>query len=125
MALRFDMGIFSVEYYEEGKGNFPVERFILKQDLKMRASIFRVLELLELRGHELREPFSKSLGEGIFELRISCEGKNCRILYFFKTGKRIILTHAFIKKTKKTPPAVIRKAKQRRHNMEMRIKDNV
>lgn len=119
------MGIFSVEYYEEGKGNFPVERFILKQDLKMRASIFRVLELLELRGHELREPFSKSLGEGIFELRISCGGKNCRILYFFKTGKRIILMHAFIKKTRKIPPAVIRKAKQRRHNMEMRIKDNV
>ena len=49
---------FCVEYYELENGTCPVEEFILKQDNKMQAKIFKNLELLEIRGNELREPFS-------------------------------------------------------------------
>ena len=62
---------YTVEYYELEDGTRPAEDFILSQDKKMRAKIFSVLELLELKGPELREPFSKPLGDGIFEVRAS------------------------------------------------------
>lgn len=60
---------FCVEYYELENGTCPVEEFILKQDNKMQAKIFKNLELLEIRGNELREPFSKHIEDGIFEIR--------------------------------------------------------
>ena len=46
---------FCVEYYELENGTCTVEEFILKQDNKMQAKIFKNLEI---RGNELREPFS-------------------------------------------------------------------
>ena len=58
-----------VEYYEKADGSRPAEEFILSQDNKMQAKIFAALELLELKGPALREPFSKPLGDGIFEVR--------------------------------------------------------
>ena len=60
---------FCVEYYELENGTCPVEEFILKQDNKMQAKIFKNLELLEIRENELREPFSKHIEDGIFEIR--------------------------------------------------------
>lgn len=80
--------MFEVEFYEKSDGTYPAEEFILSQDVKMRAKLFRLLELLELKGHELREPYSKSLSDGIFEIR-AIQGNNItRVLYFFVVGKK-------------------------------------
>ena len=57
------------EYYELPDGSRPAEEFILSQGVKMRAKILMALEFLEEHGPALREPFSKSLGDGIFEVR--------------------------------------------------------
>lgn len=102
---------FEVEFFEKEDGAFPAEEFILSQEPKMRAKIFRMLELLEHFGNNLREPYSKSLTDGIYELRIK-QGKNItRILYFFVICKKIILTNGFTKKTQKTPKKEIDKSK--------------
>lgn len=105
---------FNVEYFEKSKGNYPAEKFILEQDIKMRAKLFKLLELLEAKGNELREPYSKHLDDGIFELRAIQGSDITRILYFFVVGKKIILTHGFTKKTKRTPPSEIDRAKNYR-----------
>ncbi|MDD5792660.1 MAG: type II toxin-antitoxin system RelE/ParE family toxin, partial [Erysipelotrichaceae bacterium] len=36
----------------------------------MKAKVLRTIDLLKNNGPLLREPYSKSLGDGIFELRI-------------------------------------------------------
>ena len=41
------------------------------------------LEFLEEKGPMLREPFSKPLGEGIFEVRAKQGTDISRVLYFF------------------------------------------
>ena len=41
------MGHFEVEFFEKSDGTFPAEEFILSQDVKMQAKLFRLLELLE------------------------------------------------------------------------------
>ena len=51
---------YTVEYYEK-EGIRPAEEFILRQDKKMQAKIFLVLEFLEELGPALREPFSPAL----------------------------------------------------------------
>ncbi len=112
--------LFEVEYYEKSDGTYPAEEFILSQDIKMQTKLFRLLELLELKGNELREPYSKSLSDGIFEIR-AIQGNNItRVLYFFVVGKKIILTNGFVKKTQKTPENEIELAKEYRKDYELR-----
>lgn len=116
--------MFDVEYFREDNGAYPVEDFILSLDLKMRAKVFRTLELLEYKGNSLREPFSKHLSDGIFELRVKQSSNIVRALYFFVVGKRIILTNGFVKKTQKTPTREIELAKIRRDKFMRSYKDD-
>lgn len=82
----------------------------------MQAKIFKNLELPESRGNELREPFSKHLEDGIFELRSKVSSDITRVLYFFVIGQKIILTNGFVKKTQKTPKSEIDLAKKYRND---------
>jgi len=80
----------------------------------MRAKMTRTIALLETVGTALREPYSKHLNDGIFELRALIGTDISRVLYFFVIGNRAILTHGFIKKTDKTPLSEIERAKEYR-----------
>lgn len=97
------MGNFTVEFFEREDGTFPAEEFILSQNVKMQVKLFRLLELLELKGNELQEPYSKSILDGIFEIRAKQGTDAARVLYFFVENKKVILTNGFIKKRQKTP----------------------
>lgn len=111
---------YSVEYYERENGSRPAEEFLLSLDYKMQAKLFMALELLEQYGPTLREPYSKPLGDGIFEVRAKLGSDVSRVLYFFVVGRKVILTNGFIKKTKKTPPSEIIRAKRYRNDYEQR-----
>ena len=45
---------FNVEYFQNRDGTYPVEDFILSQEYKMQAKIFRMIENLELNGFAKR-----------------------------------------------------------------------
>lgn len=103
---------FEVEYFKKADGSQPAEAFMLGQETKMQAKLFRGLELLESRGNELREPYSSHLVDEFYELRAMQSNDICRIRYFFVIGRKIILTHGFTKKTQKTPLSEIKLAKK-------------
>lgn len=105
---------FEVEFYEKLNGEQPAKEFLLGLDKKMRAKMVDTITILQDNGYELREPYSKHLSEGIFELRAKLGSDITRVLYFFYVDRHIILTNGFIKKTQKTPPAEIEKAKKYR-----------
>ncbi|NBI67163.1 type II toxin-antitoxin system RelE/ParE family toxin [Pseudoflavonifractor sp. 60] len=105
---------YDVEYYELEDGSKPAEEFILAQNYKMQAKIFSNLTYLEAMGPSLREPYSKPLGDGIFEIRTKLGSDITRVLYFFVVGQKVILTNGFVKKTSKTPPSEIDRAKRYR-----------
>ena len=86
----------------------------------MRAKIFMMLEFLESKGPELREPYSKSLGDGIFEVRAKQGTDISRVLYFFVVGRKIVLTNGFVKKTAKTPSREISRSKRYRADYQQR-----
>lgn len=105
---------FDVIFYDLPNGKEPVREFLDSLDNKMRAKMLREIGLLATNGPDLREPNSKNIGDGIFELRAKVGSDISRVLYFFFVGQRAILTNGFIKKTAKTPPAEIEKAKRYR-----------
>ena len=115
--------MFDVEYYKKEDGTFPAEEFILSLDSKMQAKMFRELDLLETFGNQLREPHSKPLGDGIYEIRAKVASDITRVLYFFVVNKKIILTNGFVKKTQKTPDNEIALAKKYRKDYLERNKE--
>ncbi len=109
-----EQGEYEVILYDSPNGTEPVADFINSLSKKMAAKVLWTIALLEEDGPTLREPYSQSLGDGIFELRIKVGSNITRVLYFFMIGKKIILTHGFVKKTQKTPLGEINKAKRYR-----------
>lgn len=108
------MQSYEVIFYDLEDGTEPAKEFLLSLDVKMRAKMLRTIDPLAVNGVELREPHSKPLDDGIFELRAKVGSDITRVLYFFMVGKRVILTNGFVKKTVKTPPAEIARAKRYR-----------
>ena len=122
--MKEKMGKFIVEFYETENGNVPVEEFLKMLDVKMRAKLLGIIKILQEKGNRLREPYSKYLDDGIFELRGKVGSDISRVLYFFYYNKKIILTNGFIKKTQKTPKMEIDKAKKYRSDYLERIDKN-
>lgn len=85
------MSAFEVNFYYKADGSCPVRDFLDTLDDKMLAKLLGTISLLEANGTQLREPYSKSLGDGIFELRAKQSSNITRILYFFVVGHQIIL----------------------------------
>lgn len=108
------MGKIEVEFYTISDGSEPAKDFLNSLDKKMRAKMVRTIGLLRDNGNELREPISKPLGDGIFELRTQMGNNITRILYFFYVRNRAVLTNGFTKKTRKTPQKELDKAKRYR-----------
>lgn len=118
------MDKFSVEFYTNADGDKPAKSFILSLDKKMRAKILGIIDILEEKGNFLREPYTKHLDDGIFEIRGKVGSDISRVLYFFYYGHKIILTNGFIKKTQKTPEQQIKLAKEYRKDFMERMNRN-
>ena len=108
------MQTYDIIFYDKPDGTEPVKEFLLSLDKKMRAKLLMEITLLADNGPQLREPYSKHLDDGIFELRAKTGTDISRVLYFFLIGRRIILTNGFIKKTQRTPEREIERAKRYR-----------
>ena len=116
---------FDVDFYDLADGTRPAEVFIEGLPPKMMAKVLRSVHMLQLNGSELREPYSKHLDDGIFEIRAKVSTDISRVLYFFMVGRKAILTHGFIKKTEKTPLSEIDRAKKyRAEYLNRRSKNN-
>ena len=82
------------------------------------ADYARLVELLAQHGPSLRLPHSKAFGDGLFELRPRGRSGIGRAFYCFLVGKRIVVVHAFIKKTQETPDRELKLARKRVKEMQ-------
>lgn len=109
------MNEFEIIFYDKPDGSEPAMEFILSLNDKMQARVLRTIKLLQENGTELREPYSKHLIDGIFEIRAKVGSDLSRILYFFVVGHKVVITNGFVKKTQKTPKNEIDLAKKYRN----------
>jgi phage-related protein len=72
----------------------------------IQAKMIRLIDKLKTNATALREPDSKPLGGGLFEIR-TMGTIIARGLYVFQKGQNVFLLRVFIKKTRKTPPGEI------------------
>lgn len=112
--------MFNLVFYLTPMGKCPVAEFIDSLQQNLQAKAVRDLDILTERGYRLREPYSKHLKDGLFELRIQAAGDAARIFYFFFVGETIVLVDGFLKKTKKTPPGELEKALRYKTDYERR-----
>jgi phage-related protein len=74
-----------------------IDDFINHLDGISLKSLMRSFNLLQVKGHELRMPHSKSVGNGLFELRVP-SNPPIRVIFGFYEDKALI-THIFFKRT--------------------------
>lgn len=80
----------------------------------LRARLIRLLETVENVGLEvLRAPHVRHLEGKLWELRIKAEGGIARGIYVTATGRRVVVLHVFVKKSRKTPRHALTTAKKR------------
>jgi len=99
---RKEAGMYEVEFYRDRRGRCPVIDFLGKLQIRERAKVAKWIEMLETQGPDLPRPYADIIKGKIRELRIGFGTNEYRFLYFFR-GKKIIITHGFIKKTDKVP----------------------
>ncbi len=96
-----DIG-WKIIYYISSSGKNPVKEFLDKYP-KAKLKALRILSNIEEYGLSFAIPHIKKLtGTPLWEIRILGED-SVRILYVTKQEMRVILLHAFVKKTDKTP----------------------
>lgn len=107
---------FNIEFYMKSNGRVSVQDFLYSLEPKLRAKVFKEIELLHTMGDALKEPYVKPIkgkkNKGLYELRIKLSSDAARIFYFTYCNNKCILLHGFIKKTMETPKKEIEKAKK-------------
>ena len=99
--------MYEIILYDTEDERCPVQELLDSLEPKLLAKTLRTIDLLEMNGPLLREPYSKPLENGIFELRAKQGSDITRVLYFFIVGKKAVLTNGFIKKSQKTPKSTL------------------
>lgn len=93
-----------------------VEAEIMSLPAELQGKTIDLIEKLQTIG-QLRMPHSKSLGGGLFEIRVIERNNIARTLYAYQHSKTIFLLHAFVKKTNKTPANALKIARTRLQEM--------
>ena len=99
---------FEIEYFHE-----RILAEIESWPVDVVADYARLAELLIEHGPRLRLPHSRAFGDGLFELRPKGKSGIGRAFYCFLVGKRVVVLHAFIKKTQQTPDKELKLARKR------------
>ncbi len=108
---------YKVKFYTDGKGKSPVLNYLEKLPDKEKAKILKYIEFLREHKGILDEPYSKHIAGKIRELRVDFARNRHRIFYFTFLNKNIILLHAFLKHTAKTPFIEIKQAEENYNNV--------
>src|SRR5437870_2122385 len=113
---------FTVEFYTTDAGRCPVREFLDELKTSDAGDYAAVMAgLAKLRNSQYhREPLSKALGDGLFELRHV--GKlNTRVLWFFAKNRRIIAVHGIRNKGRAIMARDLQTARERMLDWRKRV----
>jgi len=89
---------YTIEFFDEA-----VQQTVLAWPAGINASFARItLRMVEYGAH-LGMPYTRAMGDGLFEIRAKEQEGIGRAFFCTMIGRRIIILHGFIKKTDKTP----------------------
>jgi len=97
--------IYKVVFFETESGRQPVREFIIglaKDDQKIVGADIRIVQ----NNYPIGFPLVKKLKPELWEIRSNIKEGISRVFFTF-ANEKIILLHAIVKKTQKTPPREI------------------
>lgn len=89
---------YKIDYYSDS-----VEEDILALPDTLAARYVVLTRRMVAIGPNLGEPHTKSMKEGLLELRLKGAEGIARVFYCTQVGRRIVMLHSFVKKTNRTP----------------------
>ncbi|MDC8011416.1 type II toxin-antitoxin system RelE/ParE family toxin [Tahibacter soli] len=93
--------------------NAKVAAAIASWPAGIRARFLRIVEVMNEYGPDLGMPHTRAMGVGLFEIRAKSSEGTGRAFYCTLVGRRIVILHAIIKKTEKTPALDLETARTR------------
>jgi phage-related protein len=69
----------------------------------VQARYVHLTERMAVFGPDFAMPHTRSMGKGLFEMRMKSKEGIGRVFFCTRPGQRILMLHAFIKKSSKTP----------------------
>lgn len=107
----------AARFYESLSGAEPVREFIKGLSAEERRIIGNDIATVEY-GWPIGMPVCRPMGDGLFEVRSDLAGNRiARVLFATKPGVMVLL-HGFVKKTQKTPPEDLARARKRMKEIE-------
>jgi len=94
----------TARFYENPAGHKPVREWILELPEADRQVIGKDIQKVEF-GWPIGRPHCAPLGAGLWEVRSTLNSDRIARVVFCLSEGEMILLHAFIKKTQKTPKA--------------------
>lgn len=111
------MKIITVKFFKNESGKEPVREWLLelsKEEIKIIGADIKTVEF----GWPIGMPVCKPLGDGLYEVRSHLNSsKIARVIFTLHKGEMILL-HAFIKKTQKTPDKELDLARKRLRSLK-------
>lgn len=97
-----------IVYYDE-----DVQEDIESWPVGIRAYYARITERMIVFGPNLGMPFTRAMGKGLFEIRAKGKEGIGRAFFCTIVDQRIVILHAFVKKSQKTPQKELEIARRR------------
>jgi phage-related protein len=111
--------IIDVQFYKSDTGSIPVKEWLKKLTAADRKNIGDDIRTVEF-GWPIGMPLVGKIDTGLWEVRSNLSNNRISRVLFTVYSDMMILLHAFIKKTSKTPKNDLKTAKRRMSHIERR-----
>jgi phage-related protein len=112
---------FTIEWYYDLKGQLQALEYFSKQPKDKQRKILNLFRLMGEQGKIFDQTKFRNEGDKIYAFKPQPD----RYLCFFFTGKKIVITNAFLKKTQKLPLNEKEQALKAYASYEERIKKGI
>jgi phage-related protein len=102
-----------IAYYSD-----DVQAAILGLPVGIQARFVHLTERMVTFGPDLGMPHTRAMGKGLFELRMKSKEGICRVFFCTLPGRRIIMLHAVVKKSQKTPAKELKIARTQQKEVQ-------
>src|SRR5436305_6898026 len=95
-----------------------VQEAILAFPPGLQARYIHLTERMLAFGPHLGMPHTRALGKGLFELRVKSKEGIGRVFFCTLPAQRVVMLHAFVKKSAKTPAKELKVARARMQEVQ-------
>ncbi len=110
--------VLHVSFFANAMGTEPVRDWLRGLSAADKKAIGEDVKTVQF-GWPLGMPLVRSLGDGLWEVRITLDNRIARVIFALE-GSTMVLLHGFIKKQQATPKTDLEAAKERLKQLKRR-----